>query len=70
MWYLWGGEHICLTTSAPRAKHRHILTGPRVALAIHDPEQPYRCREIKGKVVDIAPDRVKVRTAPTKTTHQ
>ena len=36
-----------------RQKDRNVRRDPRVALAIVDPENPYRYLEIRGRVVEI-----------------
>lgn len=56
MWQAWDGERLAMTTSTRRAKYRQIKADPRVAVAIHDPDQPYRYIELRGVVAGITPD--------------
>jgi len=56
VWFLWDGERLRLTTTSDRQKGRNAAADPRVALSVHDPEQPYRYLEIRGEVEAIEPD--------------
>jgi PPOX class probable F420-dependent enzyme len=56
MWFVFDGTHLRFTHTTRRAKHRNITADPRVAFSIHDPDQPYRYLEVRGKVVEVVPD--------------
>jgi PPOX class probable F420-dependent enzyme len=56
VWYLWDGERLRLTTTNDRQKARNALADSRIALSVHDPDQPYRYLEVRGEVETIDPD--------------
>ncbi|PXX60328.1 PPOX class probable F420-dependent enzyme [Nocardia tenerifensis] len=56
MWYLWDGEVLRFTTTTDRRKYHNIQKHPRVAISIHDPDQPYRYLEVRGEVGPAEPD--------------
>src|SRR5438094_10152494 len=47
------GEHVVFNSAKGRQKDRNVRRDPRVALAIIDPDNPYRYLEIRGRVVEI-----------------
>jgi len=47
------GDFIRINTARGRQKDRNMRRDPRVALAISDPENPYRYLEIRGRVAEI-----------------
>ena len=47
------GELVVINSAKGRQKDRNLRRNPRVALAIIDPDNPYRYLEIRGKVVEI-----------------
>jgi PPOX class probable F420-dependent enzyme len=47
------GEHVIFNSAKGRQKDRNVRREPRVALAIMDPDNPYRYLEIRGRVVEI-----------------
>src|SRR5271169_5918772 len=47
------GDLVIFNSAKGRQKDRNVRRDPRVALAIVDPENPYRYLEIRGKVVEI-----------------
>jgi PPOX class probable F420-dependent enzyme len=53
VWCDYDGKHIRVNSARGRVKDLNIRRDPRVALAIVDPENPYRYMEIRGKVVEI-----------------
>jgi PPOX class probable F420-dependent enzyme len=53
VWFDWDGSHIRVNSARGRVKDRNIRRSPRVALAILDPENPYRHLAIRGRVVDV-----------------
>jgi|SRR5208282_5232613 len=54
VWVDYDGTHILVNTAKGRVKDRNMRREPRVALAVSDPENPYRYLEVRGRVVEIA----------------
>jgi len=53
VWVDSDGEHVIFNSAKGRQKDRNVRRDPRVALAIIDPDNPYRYMEIRGKVEEI-----------------
>jgi PPOX class probable F420-dependent enzyme len=53
VWFEYDGTHILVNSAKGRVKDRNMRRDPRVALAISDPENPYRHVAVRGKVVEI-----------------
>ncbi len=53
VWCDFDGEYVIFNSTKGRQKDRNVRRDPRVALAIMDPENPYRYLEIRGHVVEI-----------------
>lgn len=53
VWVDFDGTHVIFNSAKGRQKDRNVRRDPRVALAIIDPENPYRYLEVRGKVVEI-----------------
>ncbi|MBI4014179.1 MAG: PPOX class F420-dependent oxidoreductase [Candidatus Rokubacteria bacterium] len=53
VWFDWDGSHIRVNTAKGRVKDRNMRRTPRVALAILDPDDPYRHLAIRGRVVEV-----------------
>ncbi|MGA2695336.1 MAG: PPOX class F420-dependent oxidoreductase [Terriglobales bacterium] len=47
------GDFVIFNSAKGRQKDRNVRRDPRVAMAIIDPENPYRYLEIRGRVVEI-----------------
>ena len=47
------GDLVIFNSAKGRQKDRNVRRDPRVALAIVDPDNPYRYLEIRGRVVEI-----------------
>jgi PPOX class probable F420-dependent enzyme len=47
------GDLVLVNTAKGRQKDKNVRRDPRVALAIIDPDNPYRYLEIRGRVVEI-----------------
>lgn len=56
VWVDLEGDLVLINTAKGRQKDRNLRRDPRVALAIIDPENPYRYLEIRGKVSEITED--------------
>jgi PPOX class probable F420-dependent enzyme len=50
------GDLVIVNTAKGRQKDKNMRRDPRVALAIIDPENPYRYLEIRGRIVEITED--------------
>jgi PPOX class probable F420-dependent enzyme len=53
VWCDLDGDLVIVNTAKGRQKDKNIRRDPRVALAVIDPENPYRYLEIRGRVVEI-----------------
>jgi PPOX class probable F420-dependent enzyme len=53
VWVDSDGRHVIFNSAKGRQKDRNVRRDPRVALAIIDPDDPYRYLEIRGKVEEI-----------------
>src|SRR5918911_386313 len=53
VWADFDGTNIIVNTARGRVKHRNLQREPRVALAILDPENPYRYVGIQGRVTEM-----------------
>ena len=53
VWCDFDGSHVIINSAKGRQKDRNLRRDPRVALAIIDPDNPYRYLEIRGRVVEI-----------------
>ena len=47
------GELVVFNSAKGRQKDRNVRRDPRVAIAIIDPDNPYRHLEVRGRVVEI-----------------
>lgn len=56
VWVDLDGDYVIFNSAKGRQKDRNVRRDPRVALAIIDPENPYRYLEIRGRVVEITED--------------
>jgi PPOX class probable F420-dependent enzyme len=53
VWVDFDGSHIRFNTAKGRVKDKNLRRNPRVALAIQDPDNPYRYIQVKGRVAEI-----------------
>lgn len=53
VWFDFDGRHFRVNSARGRVKDRNIERDPRVALSIVDPDDPYRCLMIRGRVIEI-----------------
>jgi len=53
VWVDFDGQHVIFNSAKGRQKDRNVRRDPRVALAIVDPDNPYRYLEIRGQVAEI-----------------
>ncbi|MBI2815722.1 MAG: PPOX class F420-dependent oxidoreductase [Acidobacteria bacterium] len=56
VWIDIDGSFVRFNSARGRQKDRNVRRDPRIAIAITDPDNPYRYLEIRGRVVDITED--------------
>ncbi len=54
VWFDFDGTHLRVNSAKGRVKDRNMRRNARVALAILDPDNPYRHLAIRGRVEDIS----------------
>jgi len=52
VWLDYDGENLLINTAAGRVKDKNLQRDKRVAMAMSDPENPYRYLEVRGTVVE------------------
>jgi len=53
VWFDFDGTHVRINSAKGRVKDRNMRRNGRVALAIQDPENPYRYLGMRGRVEEI-----------------
>ncbi len=53
VWVDFDGTHIRFNTARGRVKERNLQRNPRVALAVQDPDNPYRYVQVRGRVAEM-----------------
>jgi PPOX class probable F420-dependent enzyme len=53
VWVDYDGKNVIFNSAKGRQKDRNVRRDPRVAVAVFDPDNPYRYLEVRGKVVEI-----------------
>ena len=53
VWVDYDGKHVRVNSAKDRVKDKNMRRDPRVALSLHDPDNPYRYLEVRGRVVKI-----------------
>ena len=56
VWVDYQGDEIWINSAVGRQKDRNVRRDPRVAIAVSDPENPYRYVEVRGRVREITQD--------------
>ncbi|MFZ1866605.1 MAG: PPOX class F420-dependent oxidoreductase [Polyangiales bacterium] len=56
VWIDTDGSQLVVNSAEGRVKDRNIRRDPRVAISVADPENPYRCLMIRGRVSKITKD--------------
>lgn len=56
VWIDYDGTHVIFNTARGRTKERNLKVGSPVALAISDPDNPYRYLQVRGHVAEIIDD--------------
>jgi PPOX class probable F420-dependent enzyme len=55
-WVDTDGEHVIINTVVGYVKTRNVERDPRVAVAIQDPENPFRYIQVRGEVIALTTD--------------
>jgi PPOX class probable F420-dependent enzyme len=53
VWVDYDGTHVRINTARGRLKDKNLRRQPAVALAIIDPDNPYRYLQVKGRVAEV-----------------
>lgn len=53
VWIDYDGTHVIFNTAKGRVKERNLKIGSPIAIAISDPDDPYRYVQIRGEVAEI-----------------
>ena len=53
VWVDFDGEHVLVNSARGRQKDKNMKQGAMVALAILDPDNPYRYLEVRGRVAEV-----------------
>jgi len=53
VWWDFDGAHIRINSATGRVKDRNMRRTPKIALAIMDPDNPYRYLGLLGRIVDV-----------------
>ncbi len=53
VWFDFDGTHIRFNTARGRVKDKNLGRNPAVALAIMDPDNPYRYVQVKGRIAEV-----------------
>lgn len=53
VWFDYDGKHVIVNSALGRVKDKVLRRSRVVALAISDPDNPYRYIQIRGKVVEV-----------------
>jgi len=56
VWIDTDGSQLVVNSAEGRVKDRNMRRDPRVAISVADPENPYRCLMIRGRVSKITKD--------------
>ena len=53
VWCDFDGTHVRINTARGRVKEKNLARNPRVALAVLDPDNPYRYVQVQGRVAEM-----------------
>jgi len=53
VWFDYDGVHVRFNTAKGRVKDRNLRRNPVVALAVMDPDNPYRYLQVRGRIAEI-----------------
>ena len=54
IWFNTDGEHILINSAKGRVKDKNMRSRPMIAMVIHDPEEPNRYLQLRGRIVEIS----------------
>lgn len=57
VWIDWDGRVLKISQTTTRQKYHNLKRDSRVAVSVHDPDNPYRYLELRGSVDEIEADR-------------
>ncbi len=52
VWVDYDGTYVRFNTAKGRVKQRNLARNPKVALAVQDPDNPYRYVQVRGRIAD------------------
>jgi len=53
VWFDFDGTHVRFNTARGRLKDRNLGRRPKVAIAIMDPDNPYRYMQVRGRIAEV-----------------
>ena len=53
VWFDFDGTHVRFNTARGRLKDRNLGRSPKVAMAIVDPDNPYRYMQVRGRIAEV-----------------
>ena len=53
VWCEFDGTHVVFNTARGRVKDKRLGKNPQVAIAVSDPDNPYRYLQVRGRVVEM-----------------
>src|SRR6266545_4864264 len=53
VWFDYDGTHIRFNTARGRVKEKNLGRNPKIALAIMDPDNPYRYVQVRGRIAEV-----------------
>jgi PPOX class probable F420-dependent enzyme len=53
VWVDFDGRHVVVNSARGRRKDKNMKVGARVALALIDPDNPYRHLQVRGRVAEV-----------------
>ncbi|WP_285758938.1 PPOX class F420-dependent oxidoreductase [Nocardiopsis ansamitocini] len=56
VWIDWDGEFVKFSQTTGRQKYRNLQRDNRIALSAHDPDEPHRYLEIRGRIERVEDD--------------
>ncbi|MDA3645776.1 PPOX class F420-dependent oxidoreductase [Saccharopolyspora indica] len=56
VWIDWDGRYLKFSQTKTRQKYRNLKREPRISVSVHDPDQPYRYVEVRGRVAKVEDD--------------
>jgi PPOX class probable F420-dependent enzyme len=56
VWVDFDGTHVRVNSAKGRVKDKNVRRNPRVAIALQDPDNPYRYLAVRGNVVEVTED--------------